>query len=222
MNSNNCQTDRNLAHIIWDYMKFEQPLEKADCIIGLGNLDIRTAEWSAELYHRGLAPLIIFTGARGSTTPDEVVENEADIFARRAIELGVPEEVIIREPRATNTGENIIFTHALLKEKGIRADRLIIVTKPYMRRRAYATFMKQWPEEQKPFIQCSAIDVSFDDYCNSQEYPFDYVVNIMVGDLQRIREYPKLGFQIEQDIPAKVWAAWEELVRRGYDKHLLV
>lgn len=86
-----------------------------------------------------------------------------------------------------------------------------------MRRRAYATFMKQWPEEQKPLIQCSAINVSFDDYCNSQEYPFDYVVNIMVGDLQRIREYPKLGFQIEQDIPTEVWAAWEELVRRGYD-----
>ncbi len=57
MNSNNRQTDCDLAHIIWDYMKFEQPLEKADCIIGLGNLDIRTAEWSAELYHHGLAPV---------------------------------------------------------------------------------------------------------------------------------------------------------------------
>ena len=48
MNSNDHQTDHDVAQIIWDYMKFEQPLEKADCIIGLGNLDIRTAEWSAD------------------------------------------------------------------------------------------------------------------------------------------------------------------------------
>ena len=43
----------------------------------------------------------------------------------------------------------------------------------------------------------------------------------MVGDLQRIREYPKLGYQIEQEIPAKVWRAYEKLGAAGYDKHLI-
>lgn len=43
----------------------------------------------------------------------------------------------------------------------------------------------------------------------------------MVGDLQRIKEFPKLGFQIEQDIPSDVWEAFEALVARGYDKYLL-
>lgn len=32
---------------------------------------------------------------------------------------------------------------------------------------------------------------------------FETMVNIMVGDLQRIREYPKKGFQIELDIPGE-------------------
>ena len=49
----------------------------------------------------------------------------------------------------------------------------------------------------------------------------DDVVGIMVGDLQRIREYPAKGFQIDQEIPEDVWRAYEELVRAGYDRHLL-
>lgn len=43
----------------------------------------------------------------------------------------------------------------------------------------------------------------------------------MVGDLQRIKEYPKLGYQIEQDIPAKVWKSYQKLVAIGYTKHLM-
>jgi hypothetical protein len=49
----------------------------------------------------------------------------------------------------------------------------------------------------------------------------DDVISIMVGDLQRIREYPARGFQIAQEIPAEVWQAYEELVRAGYDRHLI-
>jgi hypothetical protein len=44
---------------------------------------------------------------------------------------------------------------------------------------------------------------------------------LQVGDLQRIKEYPKLGFQIEQNIPDEVWDAWERLVALGYSKHLV-
>jgi hypothetical protein len=43
----------------------------------------------------------------------------------------------------------------------------------------------------------------------------------MVGDLQRIKIYPDLGYQIAQEIPDEVWRAFEELVRAGYDKYLI-
>jgi hypothetical protein len=43
----------------------------------------------------------------------------------------------------------------------------------------------------------------------------------MVGDLQRIREYPARGFQIPQDIPDDVWEAYLELVKAGFDRHLI-
>ncbi len=38
---------------------------------------------------------------------------------------------------------------------------------------------------------------------------FDRVVNIMVGDLQRIKIYPQKGFQIPQDVPQDVPQAVE-------------
>jgi hypothetical protein len=49
----------------------------------------------------------------------------------------------------------------------------------------------------------------------------DEVISIMVGDLQRIKIYPDRGFQIYQEIPDAVWAAYEELVKAGYTKHLI-
>ena len=43
----------------------------------------------------------------------------------------------------------------------------------------------------------------------------------MVGDLQRIKLYPALGYQIAQEIPDEVWSAFEGLVRAGFDKYLI-
>ena len=89
-------------------MRFEQPLKKADVIIGLGSTDVRTAEWCAKLYHDGYAPIILFTGARGRMTREAFTENEAEVYAKRALTLGVSEEAIFKETNATYTGENIV------------------------------------------------------------------------------------------------------------------
>ena len=212
-------TDKQLAQIIWDYMRYEQPLEKADVIIGLGCHDIGVARYAAELYLKGVASRIVFCGATGRLTAGNV-KNEADWFSEEAIKLGVPNEAIFRERKSTNTGENIRLVQKLLKDKGLSVSKVIIIHKPYMLRRDYATVMKQWTADPKPEFIFSAEQVSMDEYVKNL-MPFDQMVNIMTGDLQRIREYPKLGFQIEQDVPNEVWNANEELIRRGYSKHIL-
>lgn len=43
----------------------------------------------------------------------------------------------------------------------------------------------------------------------------------MVADLIKIKEYPKLGFQIEQNMPEEVWNAGQELIKLGYNKYLI-
>jgi hypothetical protein len=58
------------------------------------------------------------------------------------------------------------------------------------------------------------------EYPNS-DIPMERVIQIMTGDLQRIREYPAKGFQIEQEIPQDVWSAWERLVELGFTQHLI-
>jgi uncharacterized SAM-binding protein YcdF (DUF218 family) len=163
-----------------------------------------------ELLLAGYAPWLVFSGGLGRLTEGLWTEPEADTFARIARGMGVPAEQILTENRSTNTGENIALSYGLLQKHGIAVRRMILVQKPYMERRAYATFLKQWPGDPVELMVTSP-QLSFDDYPNA-EVPLEHVIHIMVGDMQRIRVYAEKGFQVPQDIPAEVWAAYEGLV----------
>ncbi|OFZ56112.1 MAG: hypothetical protein A3D92_17690, partial [Bacteroidetes bacterium RIFCSPHIGHO2_02_FULL_44_7] len=159
---------------------------------------------------------LIFSGYRGNLTKDWP-KSEAKTFAKRAIDKGVPPEKILIENKATNTGENITFTKELLKEENIDPKLFILVQKPFMERRTFASFKKQWPE--KDFTVTSP-PIPYKDFPNS-EISKEELINAVVGDLQRIKVYPEKGFQISQDIPDTVWLAYEKLVKLGYTKHLI-
>jgi uncharacterized SAM-binding protein YcdF (DUF218 family) len=212
---------RSLAETIWRYHLMNHQLDKADAILVLCSHDKRVAERGAQLFLEGWAPLVICSGGLGSITSRLWSEPEADQFAKVAVRMGVPEEKILIENKSTNTGENVMFTKRLLAEKNLNAEKFILVQKPYMERRSYATFRKLWPEKE---VLVTSPQVSFAeylaDYTNS-ELSSDDVISIMVGDLQRIKLYPEKGFQIYQEIPDVTWAAYEELVRNGYDKYLI-
>ncbi len=62
--------------------------------------------------------------------------------------------------------------------------------------------------------------LSFDDYANEM-IGFGDLINVMVGDFQRIYHYPTLGFSKEQHIPEEVWNAYEHLVSLGFNRHLI-
>ena len=196
-------------------------LAAAGAILVLCSHDTAVAVRGAELWLDGWAPILIFSGGLGAITKQLWSEPEADQFARIATTMGVPADRILIENQSTNTGENVQFTRQLLAERGLDPASFIVVQKPYMERRSFATFCNFWPG--KPLIVTSP-QVSFDDYLanyvNSALTRHD-VISIMVGDLQRIQVYPEKGFQIPQEIPDDVWAAFEELVRLGYDQHLV-
>ncbi len=206
------------AKIIWDYMLMHHKLKKADAILVFGSHDTRPAERGTELFLEGWAPLIVFSGGYGSKMPSENWDKpEADIFAEFAIQKGVPPEKILKETAAENSEHNVTFTRKLLEEKGLKADTFIVVHKPYMERRIYATFKNFWPE---PEIVMASPQISFEEYSPSKEFK-ERTINLLVSDLQRIKEYPAKGFQIPQDIPAEVWSAYEKLVELGYTKYLV-
>lgn len=209
------------AQTIWNYHLMNHEIAKADAILVLCSHDERVAERGAQLFLEGWAPLLIFSGGQGAITKTLWNEPEAERFARIAESLNVPRENILVEPYSTNTGENIKFTKTLLAERGLDPHKFIVVQKPYMERRSYATFRKFWSEKE---LLVTSPQVSFRDYLaeyTNRDLSTADVVSIMVGDLQRIKLYPARGFQIAQEIPDEVWEAFEGLVRAGYDKYLI-
>ena len=206
-----------LARKLWDYHGMGHALEKSDCILALGSHDLRVADRAAELYLQGWAPLLVCSGGLGNLTLGIWDEPEADRFAAVAIKRGVPAAAILVENRSSNTGENILFTQKLLAERGLNPTSFIVVQKPYMERRSFATFKRHWPERK---LIVTSPQLSLSDYPN-EDIPLEKVIEIMVGDLQRISIYPAKGFQIAQEIPAEVWTAYERLIELGFVGHLV-
>jgi uncharacterized SAM-binding protein YcdF (DUF218 family) len=206
----------DLAQQLWNYLCLNLPVEKADCIVGLGSYDLRVAERCAELYCNGWAPHIVFSGHLGNWTKRMWDRSEAEIFAEHAIARGVPREKIALETRSTNIGENVRFTRDMLLARSLYPNSLIMVSKPSTERRMYATCQRIWPD-MKVYFTSPRVDFADQMQHGIQEG----LIHEMVGDVQRMKAYPALGFQIPQDIPVDVWNAYERLVSMGFDKHLI-
>ncbi len=86
-----------------------------------------------------------------------------------------------------------------------------------MERRSYATFKKFWPEKE---LLVTSPQIEFEKY-PTEAITMDQVIDIMVGDLQRIMIYPQKGFQIYQEVPPEIQDAYNQLVLLGYTKSLV-
>ncbi|MFF4579958.1 YdcF family protein [Streptomyces sp. NPDC001373] len=202
---------------IWDYHQMQHQVRPVDVAIGLGSHDLGVAAAAADLYHRGLFPTLVFTGGNSPTTKARFPRGEAVHFREHALELGVPDSAILVEPNAANTGQNITLTRDLLAAAGIAPETVMLVSKPYMERRSFTTARKLWPDVE---IVCASEPLELDDYFKSIGDE-KLVVDMLVGDLQRVIEYPKQGFAIAQDVPEDVHAAYESLIHDGFTSRLI-
>lgn len=133
-----------LGRVLWDYLHIGAPLERRDAILVFGGHDLRVAEWAAQLWLDGWAPMLVCSGGLGYYTRKIWSEPEAHKFRRIAIEKGVDERAILIEDQSRNSGENVQFTRELLSRSGIELRRAICVQKPYLELRVSATLKKQW------------------------------------------------------------------------------
>ncbi|MCS0380969.1 YdcF family protein [Vibrio diabolicus] len=201
---------------LWDYMQLKHELKPADCLFVMCSNDVRVAEHAANLYHQKLAPLIVFSGGEGRFTDGLFEKSEAETFAEIAKMSGVPSEAILLEAESTNSGENVRFTEQRLKEEGKNCSSFILVQKPFMERRAIATFEKQW---QSPYsqLQVSSTAHPFFEYIN-EDMPLMMVLEALMEDFSRVKSYPEKGFQTEQNIPPQVESSYQVLLERfGFD-----
>jgi uncharacterized SAM-binding protein YcdF (DUF218 family) len=206
------------VEVLWDYHDMHHTVRRCDIGIGLGGHDLSVATYTAELFQQGMFPRIVFTRANAPTTVDRFPRGEAVHYREHAIELGVPGDAILIETKATNTRQNIEYTRKLLAAEGIEVTSAVLISRPYQQRRAYSTAKKLWPELE---IVCASRPLPLDEYIVSIG-DVNRVINMLVGDTtQRIIEYPKRGFAISQEMPAKVQAAYRRLVDAGFTSRLI-
>jgi uncharacterized SAM-binding protein YcdF (DUF218 family) len=209
--------DRADIATLWDYHVLDSGDVTADFLIALGSHDVRVAEHAAQVYHAGAAPLVIVAGGSGKITSGEWTVSEAERYVERMVELGVPDACILREEKSTNTGENFSFVRNIVEDLRLPFTSGIVVCKPYMARRALATAHRRW-EGITWYTRTPRIALwSYP----TDDVPLERMINLMVGDLQRMDVYAAKGFQVPVEIPDVVWAAYRRLVDRGFDEFVI-
>lgn len=205
------------AKMIWDYMLMHMAPEKCDCIFVLCSNDLRVADYAARLYQDGYGDFLAFSGGYGNFTRGLFEKPEAELFAERAIALGVPADKIVIENQATNTGENVSFTLRLLQTQHRQPQSWLLVQKPFMERRSLATFQKQLPGV-KAIV--TSPPIPYEQYPN-EAISKELLLHTLVGDLQRVIAYPAKGYITPQEVPAEVVSAMEALLHMGYHQHAI-
>jgi uncharacterized SAM-binding protein YcdF (DUF218 family) len=210
----------NDVQILWNFMHMGQLLEKADVIVGFGCYDEDIPKRCAELFHKGFAPFVCFSGGLGRNTDKLWSKSEAERFAAIAIAEGVPENRIILENKSTNSAENLLFTPKILAEKGIRAEKIIAVHKPYMERRLWAAMQVYWPQVQAVYTSPQVTVEEHIAHAEKIGMTRKGVIETIVGDVQRMELYAAKGYQAPVEIPGEVRAAFDALVAVGYTGQL--
>jgi uncharacterized SAM-binding protein YcdF (DUF218 family) len=208
--------------ILWQYMQLHQAPGDADCLLVLGNRDDRVAAYAAELVNMFHYEHVVVSGgvaAHNDIATSWSEPTEAEHFAAVMQRAGYKKPILL-EKEAQNTGDNAIYSYQLLQHMYVPMPRTVqLVTKTYMERRAIATFEVQWPDKDATFSVTSPA-LSFHEFVNGI-HERDQNINIMVGDMDRIMQYPRLGYQSEQPIPHDVKTAFTRLVAAGFTKRLL-
>lgn len=211
--------DRPLAKVLWDYNQLNQPIRRADFIFIMCSYNLDVADYAGILFMQKMGKHIAVSG--GIAHLDDLLQTtwddpEALVFKNRLIELGIKEKDITIEDKASNCGENVTFTKEILQKEKPDLATGLIVQKPYMERRSHATACKQWPEIE---WQVTSPRISYDEYI--EKFDEERLINIMVGDTQRIKEYADKGFQTRQEIPENVEEALQKLIDKDYTKHII-
>ena len=205
------------ARKIWDYMRLGQHVERSDMILALGCSDEYVARHSASLYLAGYGDFVLVSGGVVHAYEAWQGVTEAEHFAGIMMQDGLPESRVMLEKESINTGENLAFSYKLLEDRGVKPQSMIVVNKPHVERRVFAALKKQWPETETR-IQVTSPPFSYDSYLGAHEVLSErQIIGSIASNLRKIREYPELGYQIEQVIPNEVWQAYEFLAAQGYD-----
>lgn len=143
----------NTQHLI------DTPLRPADLLFVFGtrtDVDIRVAE-ACRLWREGYFRSAIVSGGM-TPGPDR---SECAIIADAMVARGVPADIILREDRAMNTGENVVFSLPVIERAlGLANIRSVIcLGNTWTARRYPMTLHRHWPEVEKMLVTVDSFAV---------------------------------------------------------------
>lgn len=216
---------------------------QADCIILAGNAVMPTIDAACELAAAHKLPLVISGGIGHSTSflysaiarhprynkVGTTGRTEAAIIGDIARQFWkiTPENLILEE-RSTNCGENARFSLALLRERGMPLNTLVIVQDPTMQRRTMATFARVLADSHSdtfcvsypgftPILENGSHGLRFQPKSDGL-WPIDRFLSLITGELARLRDdsqgYGPNGhdFIVHVDIPDEIARAGQVML----------
>lgn len=144
--------DINARHLI------STPLKPADLLFVFGTREDvgRRVDEALRLWREGLFRWSIVSG--GVTPGAEL--SECEIIKAAMVARGIPPERILEEHRATNTGENVIFSLPIIEAAiGLENIRSVIcLGNSWTARRYPMTLHRHWPKVEKMLVTVDGFD----------------------------------------------------------------
>ena len=136
----------NALHLV------ETPLRPADLLFVFGtreDVGLRVDK-ACRLWREGFFRWAIVSGG---VTPGSD-RSECEIIAGLMVARGIPDDIILREDRAQNTGENVIFSLPIIDAALGRANirSVICLGNSWTARRYPMTLHRHWPEVEKMLV----------------------------------------------------------------------
>jgi uncharacterized SAM-binding protein YcdF (DUF218 family) len=210
--------DLAACEVLWRFNSIEVAIADPDVLLVMGSNDLNVAAHAAQLAHDIPHAVIICSG--GLVRRDDLLktgwgEPEAVVFSNALLARGVAPDRILVERWAQNTADNVRLSRTVLQAAGIEVEKLLVVQKPFMCLRALLTARHQWHGID---IGVSHENIAFQRYF--LRYGDTSLIDVIVGDTQRVISYPGRGFFAAVPVPEEVRTALDRLVARGYTRHM--
>jgi uncharacterized SAM-binding protein YcdF (DUF218 family) len=176
----------NARHLV------ETPLRPADLLFVFGtreDVEVRVDE-ACRLWREGFFRWAIVSGG---VTPGSDL-SECEIIANAMIARGVPADIILREDRAMNTGENVIFSLPVIDQAlGLANIRSVIcLGNSWTARRYPMTLQRHWPEVEKMLVMVDSFRTPRALWHTDAEFS-----RRMLNEWDKIEPYKAKGFIAE-------------------------
>lgn len=236
-------------NIIGSFLAMRDNLpEKIDAIILLGSSLISHLEMISTMYHSGKLKKLFIVGGIGHSTKHlySNIENflpfkkyldkrlsESELYYKILCNYyQIPKDVMMVEKYSTNCGDNASSAYKMSLHQSFKFNVTMLIQDPTMQRRSYASFLKEWKDEQTTFINYTPFIPKLGLNSNNHVYfkeplnppwTINRYVELVMGEIPRIRDdkngYGPNGhsYIVHVTIPKTVEKAYQFLAKNLLD-----